>query len=338
MKHSSLFRRQWLGRVVGVAAALTAVWLPFSANGSTWPSKPIKVVVCFPPGNAADVIARSIGPVLSERLGQPIVVENKVGAGGAIGVDAVAKAAPDGYTIGMCSLSPITIMPATGRKLPYDPQRDLAPVLLTNQGAMVLVVKKDSPINSVDDLIKRAKAAPGKLTYASLGPGTVSQMSTEAFKSAAGVQLTEVSYKGSGQALTDLVGGHVDVMLDGVASASAMMAAGNVKALAVTTQKRSSVAPNVITLNESGIPGMKGFDVFGWVGVFAPAGVPQPIVQRLNAEINQIMRDPKIVQRATSAGQETAESNTSTQFRDFIRADLERWTLLAKKLHIVASN
>jgi tripartite-type tricarboxylate transporter receptor subunit TctC len=330
VKTQTQWGRSWIGALALVAAAIS----PALAQTSAWPTKPIKLVVCFPPGNAADVFARSVGPLLAERLGQSVVVENRGGAGGVIGVDAVVKSPNDGHTIGVCSLSPITIIPAIRKQMPYDAQQDLAPIILSNRGPMVLVVKKDSPFNTLTDLIQHAKAHPGKLSYASLGPGTISQMSTEAFKMAAGIQLTEVSYKGSSQALTDLVGGHVDVMLDGAASAVTQMAAGTVKALAVTTFKRSIYLPDVPAMNESTLPGLKGFDFFGWVGFFAPAGTPPDVVSRLNKEIAQALKHSQVMQRAQATGQEIVEPNTPEQFRDFMKADAARWYSLARKLNI----
>lgn len=334
MTQASQSRRFWT-RQLAAALMLSGLALgSATAQPNGWPSKPIKLVVCFPPGNAADVFARSVGPLLSEKLGQPVVVENRAGAGGVIGVDAVAKATGDGHTIGVCSLSPITIIPAVRKQMPYDASKDLAPIILTNRGPMVLVVKKNSPFNSLQELIQHAKANPGKLSYASLGPGTISQMSTEAFKLASGTNLAEVSYKGSGQALTDLIGGHVDVMLDGAASAATQIAAGTVKALAVTTLKRSALLPDVPAMNESNLPGLKGFDFFGWVGFFAPAGTSTEVVNRLNKEIAQALKNPQVIQRAHATAQEIVDPNTSSQFRDFIQADAARWSSLARKLNI----
>lgn len=334
MKHTSTHSSPLPRRAARTALALAAALLAGSAWAQAWPAKPIRMIVCFPPGNAADLTARAMGPLLAEKVGQPVIIDNRGGAGGVIGVDAVAKSAPDGYTLGVCSLSPITIIPATRAKMPYDPAKDLQPILLTNKGPLVLVVKRNSPFNSIDDLIAHARANPGKLSYGSLGTGTVSQLATEAFKAAAGLQITEISYKGSAQALTDLIGGHVDLMLDGAATAVAQMNAGTVKGLAVTTLKRSVFAPNVMALDESNLPGLKGFDVFGWVGVFAPAGVPGDVVTRLNRELGLLLREPSVMQRAAAGGQEMSEPNTPAQFRDFIRADLARWTALARKLNI----
>ena len=334
MKRFQIHNMKWL-RQMPLLAALAVAAMPVAMAQSTpWPTKAIKLVVCFPPGNAADMLARSISPLLSEKLGQAVVVENRAGAGGVVGVDAVAKSPNDGHTIGVCSLSPLTIIPAVRKQMPYDVSKDLAPVILSNHGPMVLVVKKSSPFNSLADLIQYAKANPGKLSYGSLGPGTISQMSTEAFKLASGINMTEVSYKGSGQALTDLVGGHVDVMLDGAVSAVAQVAAGTVKALAVTTQKRSTLLPDVPTMHETNLPGLKGFDFFGWVGVIAPAGTSADVLQRLNKEIAVALKHPQVIQRVQAAGQEIFDANTPDQFREFIKTDAARWAAVARKLNL----
>ena len=326
--------RATIKRTFAAMAAITLVAFSGVAQADAWPSKPVRFVVCFPPGNAADVFARAVAPFLAQKIGQPVVVENRAGASGIIGIEAVVRAEPDGYTIGVCSLSPITILPAVRHNIPYDVERDLTPVLLSNKGPMVLVVKKDSPINSLQDLIQYSTANPGKLSYASLGPGTISQMSTEAFKMASGANLFEVGYKGSGAALTDLMGGHVDVMLDGAASASTQIAANTVKALAVTTQKRSPLLPDVPAMSESDLSGLKDFDFFGWVGFFAPAGTPPEIVARLNKDIAEALKTPLVQERAQATGQEIVDANTPEEFHNFIQADFVRWSNIAKQLNL----
>ena len=265
--------------------------MPLAANANGWPSRPIKLVVCFPPGNAADVMARAVAPLLSSKLNQPGVVENKAGAGGMIGVESVIRAS-DEHTFGVCSLSPLTILPAVRKSMPYDVVKDVAPIVLSNTGPMVLLVNKKSPLNSMDDFIRYAKANPGKLTYASLGPGTISQMSMAAFKLATQTELVEIGYKGSGQALTDLIAGHVDVMLDGAASASTQIAAGTLKALAVTTEKRVTLLPQVPTMAEAGGPA--NYAVESWQGYFAPAGTPSAIVHKINRDMQRVLQSEDV--------------------------------------------
>lgn len=306
---------------------------PLVAGANGWPNKPIKLVVCFPPGNAADVMARSVGPLLSAKLNQPVVVENKAGAGGMIGVESVIRA-NDEHTFGVCSLSPLTILPAVRKTMPYDVTKDVAPIVLSNTGPMVLLVNKKSPLNSMEDLIRYAKANPGKLTYGSLGPGTISQMSMDAFKLATQTELVEISYKGSGQALTDLIAGHVDVMLDGAASASTQITAGTLKALAVTTEKRVTLLPQVPTMRESNIPGLSGFNYFGWVGFFAPSRTSPDVVKKLNQEISEILKTKQVHERALATGQEIPAPNSPEQFRQFMKDDYARWSQIAKQIKL----
>lgn len=334
MHYNSFSTRRWMRAVVAGLIVASSV-ASGTASAQSWPARPIRLVVSFPPGNSADMIAREMAPLLAQRLGQPVVIENRAGAGGSIGVDAVAKAAPDGYTFGMTSLSPISIIPALKRKLPYDAVKDIAPVTLTGYGPMVLLVKKDSPINSVAELIALARSRPGELTYGSLGTGTISHMTTEAFKAAAGVPLTEVPYKGSAQALTDLVGGSISVMFDGATSAVAQVNAGNLKALGVTTLKRSALLPDVPTMDEIGLPALRGFEATGWIGLIAPGATPRAIVERLQVEATRVMQDPSVAQRIRSAGQTVPDPNTPEQFADYIARDLARWTRLANDLKIV---
>ena len=323
--------RRYLLSASVMGLALTGV-SPVVAQ--TWPNHPIRLIVAFPPGNAADMIARAFGNGLSQKLGQPVVIENKGGAGGVIGVDAMSKSAPDGYTFGVTSLSPITIIPAIKKDLPYDPINGLMPVTLLGQGPLVILVRKDSPINSVQELIEQSKANPGKFTYGSLGPGTVSQMNTELFKAASGADLTEISYKGSAQALTDLVGGHITMMIDGVVSGTAQIKAGNLKALAVTTLKRNALLPDVVTLDETGIASLAGYNSFGWIGMFAPPGTPKEIVARMQQELMLIAQTPEVIKQVNSGGLDVPDANTPSQFAEFLKQDLSRWTKVAKDLNL----
>jgi len=320
-------------RTVAIAAIsfFTAVC---AAQG--FPNKPIRVIVPFPPGNAGDVSARALADKLGQRLGQPIIVENKAGAQGAIGVDAVAKAAPDGYTLLVTSLSPIVITPSVYKTLPYDPIRDLAPVALVGWTGLILVASPQFPANSVNELITFAKANPGKTTYASIGQGTLSMLSMELVKQAAKVDVLHVPYKGSSQALTDLIGNQVSVMIDGMTSAYAQVKGGKLKALAVSSLKRSAFAPEIPTLSESGIAGLKDFDVVGWTGMLAPAGTPKAVIDRLNSEVNQIMQTEEFKSRVAAQSLELYSPSSPEQFSNYIKSESVRWGSLTKALNITA--
>ena len=280
--------------------------------------------------------ARALADKLGQRLGQPIIVENKAGGQGAIGVDAVAKAAPDGYTLLVTSLSPIVITPSVYKTLPYDPMRDLAPVALIGWTGLILVASPQFPANSVNELITFAKANPGKTTYASIGQGTLSMLSMELIKQAAKVEVLHVPYKGSSQALTDLIGNQVSVMIDGMTSAYAQVKGGKLKALAVSSVKRSAFAPEIPTLSESGIAGLKDFDVVGWTGMLAPAGTPKAVVDRLNSEVNQIMHTEEFRSRVAAQSLELYSPSSPEQFASYIRRESVRWGSLTKALNITA--
>lgn len=332
LEETNLKLRHSVLALAGVLSLLAAVPAP----AQQYPNKPIRVVVPFPPGNASDVTARAMSDKLQQRLGQTLIVDNRAGAQGNIGVDAVAKAAPDGYTILVTSLSPIVITPSVSKNTPYDPVRDLAPVAMIGYTGMILVASAQFPAGNVKELVAYIKANPGKTTYASLGSGTLSMLAMEMFKRASGVEALHVPYKGSSQALTDLLGGQVTLMIDGMTSSYGQVKAGKLKALAIASQQRSSFAPNIPTMSESGIPGLANFDIAGWVGVLAPAGTPKPVVDRLNAELNQIMQQPDFKERATTAGLELYPPATPEQFGSFIKGELARYRETSKALHIEA--
>lgn len=300
-----------------------------SSAGANWPVRAIRLIVPFPPGNSSDVIARALSDRLAQRLGQPVIVENRAGASGVIGVEAVARAAPDGYTFGIVSLSPMTIVPAVSRKLPYDPLKDLAPITLLAEATMVLVATPSLPARSVQELVALARAEPGKLSYASIGAGTISQMVMESLKLAAKIDIVEIPYKGSAQALTDLLAGQVQVMFDGAGSAVPQVRAGKVRALAVAAPRRSQFLPDVPTIAELGLPGLTDFAVFGWVGAIAPAGTPPPIIARLHETLRGIMREDDVKKRADAVGVEITSLLAPDAFAEFIRADLARWRRVA---------
>jgi len=322
------------------ALLVTAPAAAAAADGSTaaaaWPARPLRIVVPFPPGNAGDVTARAIADKLAQALGQPVIVDNRAGAQGAIGVAAVAKAAPDGYTVLVTSLSPLVITPWVSRSLDYDTQRDLAPVALIGWTGMILVAPRDFPPGSAGEVIAYAKAHPGTLGYASLGSGTLSMLTMELFKQSAGIDLLHVPYKGSSQALTDLVGGRVSLMFDGMTSSYGQVKAGNLKAIAISATRRSAFAPELPTLSESGVAGLRSFDVVGWTGMLAPARTPAPIVERLNAEIAQIMQQAEFRSRVASQSLDLYPPQTPAQFGQFIQRELARWGGIVKTLNIEA--
>lgn len=315
----------WLG---GWMAAMS-LGLALPAVAGAYPEKPVNMVITFPPGNSADLVGRVIAEELRKKFRQPFIVDNKGGAGGIIGVDHVIRSPADGYTITVTSLSPITVIPAV-QKLNYDPFKQLKPISLLAEGPMVLVVKKDAPFNSVQELVAYAKANPGKLNYGSLGNGTISQLTTEMFKSGTGISLTEIPYKGSGQAMTDLISGQIDILFDGNASAMAQMKAGTVKGIAVTTTKRSPLMPDIPSLAESGVPGLQNFQSRGWMGAFAPAGTPQAIIDQLHAAMQEALKSPLLVERFNAAGLQAIGSESVTSFSDYIRDDYNRWRAAAR--------
>jgi tripartite-type tricarboxylate transporter receptor subunit TctC len=327
-------RWNFIAAVAGLAAAFAAVLASPAAHAQAYPSKPIRVVVPFPPGNAGDVTARAIGDKLSQRLGQPVIIDNRAGAQGNIGVDSVAKAPADGYTILVTSLSPIVITPSVSKTIPYDPLKDLAPVAMIGYTGMILVASPQLPANTVPELIAYVKANPGKVTYASLGSGTLSMLAMEMFKRGSGVDVLHVPYKGSAQALTDLIGGQVTLMIDGMTSSYGQVKAGKLKAIAISARNRSTFAPTLPTMGESGVAGLKDFDITGWVGMLAPANMPKPIVDRLNSEVNLILQQPDFKERAGTAGLELYPPSSPEQFAGFIRNELTRYREVSKALNI----
>ncbi len=263
-----------------------------------------------------------------------MVVENRAGAQGAIGVDAVAKAPPDGHTLLVSSLSPLVITPHVNRNLPYDTLRDLAPVALIGYAGMILVAPVSFPASNVQELLAYAKANPGKLSYASLGAGTISMLTMEVFKQASGLEILHVPYKGSAQALTDLIGGQVPLMFDGMTSSYAHVKSGKLKALAISATKRSALAPEIPPLAETGVSGLKDIGVEGWTALLAPAGTPKAIIDRLNAEVNQMMIDPDFKTRVNSQSLDLYAPSTPAQFNDHLRREHARWGAAVKPLKL----
>jgi tripartite-type tricarboxylate transporter receptor subunit TctC len=301
---------------VGVALALAAS----VAAAQAYPTKPIRFVVPFPPGGSADVLARTVGAKLATALGQPVVIDNKPGAGGILGADSVAKSPADGHTLLFANTN-IAINPSLYSKLPYDTASAFTPVVLMVLVPNLLLVADDVPANSVAELTALAKAKPGALNYASAGNGTFPHLAVELYKLQAGVSITHVPYKGAAPAMNALLGKEVQVLSNDLLNAQQHVKAGKIRALAITGQTRSAVMPNVPTMAEAGL---KDYVAVGWQGVMVPAGTPPEVVARLNAEMNKILKDPAVRDSLTSQGLEVA-GGTTRQFADFIRGDTERW-------------
>lgn len=294
---------------------------PAAAQSQTYPSKPVRMLVGFPPGGGTDIMARIVGAKLADALGQQVVIENRPGAGGNISADLAAKAAPDGYTILMGHVAPIAIAPWLYPKLAYDPQRDLAPISFVASSPNVLVVHAALAASDVRSLIALARAKPGQLRYASSGSGTVQHLAAESFRQAAGIQMLHVPYKGSSQAVVDLISGQVDMNFDTTPSVINYVKQGRLRALAVTTAKRSALVPDVPTLAESGLPGI---DFSTWWGLFAPAGTPRSVIERLNRETLKALQLPDVKEKLAGVGAEPA-GNSPEEFAVFIRSETEKW-------------
>ena len=289
MRTAPLHRRSIAALDFAFAAAASCA--PAAAIAQVYPSKPIRLVVPFPPGGSLDVVARAIGQKLTEVWGQPVVIDNRPGAGGNIGADLVAKSAPDGYTILEGALSTHAVNVSLYSKLPYDPVKDFAPITLVAITPNVLVVNPSFSVNSVPELVAYAKAHPGKLSFGSGSNGSAGHLAGELFKTEAGVDMVHVPYKGGAPALQALLAGDTQLMFDNLANSTPQLKAGKLKALAVTTAKRSALAPELPTLAETGLP---GFDIYTWWGFMAPAGTPKEIVTKWNAEVKRILGTPEM--------------------------------------------
>ena len=315
--------------LIPLVAALCAVGAPAFAQDK-WPSKPIKYIVPFPPGGTTDILARLIGQKLSLALGQPVLVENKAGAGGNIGSDFVAKSAPDGYTILGGTISSHAINVSMYKEMPYDPVKDFVPITLIGTNANVLVVDPKSTAKDVKELIAQAKAKPGSMSFASAGNGTSQHLSGELFKAMAGLDMVHVPYKGSAPAIQDVMAGQVPMMFDTTVVAAPHIKSGNVRALAVTSTKRVKGMETIPTLSEAGVP---GYQLVSWQGIFAPAGTPKDIVFRLNAELVKIIALPDIRERLDSLGVDPV-ANTSEEFSAFQKAEIAKWAKVIKDANI----
>ena len=315
----SMLQRWAVGAVLALLA--TGAW------GQAYPAKPIRLVVPFPAGGTTDILARAVGQKLTEAWGQPVVVDNRPGAGGNIGAELVAKAASDGYTLLMGTVGTHAINASLYAKMPYDHIKDFAPVILVAGVPNVLVVNPAVPVNSVQELIAYAKANPGRLNFASSGSGTSIHLSGELFKVMAGVQMTHIPYKGSAPALQDLIGGQVQLMFDNLPSALPQIKGGKLRALAVTSATRAAALPDVPTVAEAGLP---GFEASSWFGVLAPAGTPVAIIARLNAEIANWLASPEAREKLASQGANAA-GGSPEDFAKHIAAETAKWQKVVKE-------
>ena len=312
-------------------ASTAAALVPgFAWAQDKYPSKPIMLICPYAAGGNADQRSRQIGRFISSALGQPVLVDNKAGAGGNIGTDQIAKARADGYVIGMGNFAPLAVNPSMFDKMPFNPAKDLTPICLIEKGPLILMVKPDSPFKSVKDVVAAAKSKPGKVTFASGGLGGSHHLSGELFKQLAGIDMTHVPYKGGAPATTDLLGGQVDMMFEQMYAAAPSIRAGKLRALAITGKARSPLFPDVPTMIEAGVA---GFEVQNWQGLVGPAGLPADIVKVLNETCNKALADPAIREQMLSQGNEIG-GGTPAQFAAFIRAEAERWGKVVKAGHI----
>jgi tripartite-type tricarboxylate transporter receptor subunit TctC len=310
-----------VGRLAAAFVAAVSLMGTAAASAQDWPSRPIRMLVGFPPGQATDVVARLLAQQLSAANGWNVVVENKPGQGGSIGAATAAKAEPDGYTLLLSATAPLATNQNLYKSISYDSRRDFAPITLVGNLPFVLVVNTTVPANSVSELVALAKAKPNDIAYATPGSGTTAHLITAMFARAAGIELMHVPYKGTGESLTDLVAGRIPMMFDTALFLAPHAKGGKVRALAVTTLNRSALLPEVPTLAESGF---SGFNVSAWLGMVAPAGTPQPIVQRLNKDLVAILRTPEVAQKMATLGAEVLTS-TPEEFGAFLRSEVDKW-------------
>jgi tripartite-type tricarboxylate transporter receptor subunit TctC len=309
--------------LLGAAFALAGI---APAAAQPYPSKPIRIIVPFPAGGIADIYARVIGTQLTQLWGQPVVVENRTGAGGNIGADAVAKSPPDGYSLVMGSVGTHAVNVTLFSKMPYDPVRDFAPIALVLEAEGLLVVHPSVPAQTVPELIALARAKPGTLTFASAGMGTASHLAGELFKTRANIDMVHVPYKGNVPAITDLLAGQTSLIFATMPTVLPHAKAGKLRALATIGKTRSAAAPELPTIAEAALP---GFEVNNWIGLFAPAGTPPEIVRRLNVEVVRIMGSPEVQARLTSEGARFV-ATTPGEFGDFVKAEIASWAPVVK--------
>ena len=315
-----------LGAALGAAMFTVAA---YAAAPQNYPNRPVRMIVPFPPGGTVDVVARVVSPALSERLGQPIVIDNRGGANAIIGTDLAAKAPPDGYTL-LIVPAGHAITPNVTRKLPYDTVKDLSAVGLIGNGVYVLVINPAVPAKTINEFVTYLRSRPGQVNYASTGYGNATHLAGELFNVLAGTNMVNVIYKGGGPALTDVISGQVSALFAGIASSGGHIKSGKLRALGVTTARRAPALPDVPTIAEAGLP---GYEVDGWYGVLTSAKVPAAIVNRVNAEINAVVATEDAKQRLLTVGLE-ARGSTPAEFHKMIVNDIARWATVVKKARI----
>jgi tripartite-type tricarboxylate transporter receptor subunit TctC len=312
---------------IAVALCATFVAAPAAYAQGNYPSKPIRFIVPFPPGGGTDILSRLVANKMTETLGWNIVIDNRGGAGGNIGLQAAAQAAPDGYTMVMGQTSNLAINPALYSKLPYDPVRDFVPVSLVSASPVALVVSSKSPFKTLGDFVNAAKAKPGTLTFGSPGSGTVSHLTGELFQRTAGIRFVHVPYKGAAQALPDLIGGRIDMYSGSLETAMPHVKAGTIRALAVTSAQRVSVARDIPTVAESGY---KGFEATTWFGILVAKGTPDAIVNKLTTEITKVLNLPDIKERIAANGGLPVKTGPK-EFSALLHSDIQRWAKVVKE-------
>jgi len=318
-----------------VLAALLLAAAAGSAPAQTgYPNRPVTFIVPFAPGGTTDILARLISQKLEQRLGKPFVVENRPGAGGVTAAVAVSRAVPDGYTVIMASSTMLAINISIRKNLPYDPRKDLTPLALLARVPYVLVVNPSLPVHSVADLVRLAKEKPGQLSYGTPGPGTFHHLNAESFKTMFGVELTHVPYKGSLPALSDLAGGHIQMMFCDIPPTVSLIQSGKLRPLGVTTPQRVPVLPEVAPLSEAGMP---GYDASSWHTVTTTAGVPKPIVDTLHTALREIMGDPAVVEALARDGAVAQTSPPPEELKRFVEREIERWGKVVERAGIAGT-
>ena len=317
-------------RFAALLATILIAALPAAAAEDDYPNHPVRIVVPFAPGGSTDVVARILADKLQGELGQAFVVENRPGAGGNIGADVVAKSNPDGYTLLMGTTGVLAINNYLYKDMPFDPQRDFAPVSYTSLITNILVVNANVPAKNVAELVALAKSKPGQLTFASSGAGSSTHLSAELFKSMAGVDIVHVPYKGSSQAITDLMAGHVTMLVDNAPSSLPYVQQGKLRALAVTSLKRMPGLPDVPTLDEAGV---KGYESLSWSGIVAPAATPKAVIAKLNAAIERVLAMPDVKKKFADLGVDPV-GGPPEAFTRHIRAESEKWGRVVKAANI----